>query len=272
MPPALRQRLTSSGASEERRRLKDEAERTARGLAEHARQTDALTNRFGIVGYGKRDLQELAQHAATLIEHKDHLPELLALRRERSDLDAIGFGDFLVRADECRIEPRLLTKIRADFVASRRADRARQTTPEIAKSAGSALEARRKQFAERDRAKIENDRITVKAKLLKRVPFPGSSLGKKRDWTEMALVKSELDKQKRFVPVRSLLARAGRSIRALKPCFMMSPLSLAKFMTPGSLDFDLLVIDEASQMRPEDALGAILRSRQIVVVGGRVGM
>jgi hypothetical protein len=48
---------------------------------------------------------------------------------------------------------------------------------------------------------------------------------------------------------------------------MMSPLSLAKFLRPGQLKFDLLVIDEASQMRPEDALGAVLRCGQLVVVG-----
>ena len=53
----------------------------------------------------------------------------------------------------------------------------------------------------------------------------------------------------------------------MKPCFMMSPLSLAKFVAARNLEFDLLVIDEASQMRPEDALGGMLRAKQIVVVG-----
>jgi superfamily I DNA and/or RNA helicase len=47
----------------------------------------------------------------------------------------------------------------------------------------------------------------------------------------------------------------------------MSPLSIAQFLPPGSATFDLLVIDEASQVKPEEALGAIARARQIVVVG-----
>jgi superfamily I DNA and/or RNA helicase len=53
----------------------------------------------------------------------------------------------------------------------------------------------------------------------------------------------------------------------MTPCLMMSPLSVAQYLprTPGLID--LLVIDEASQMRPEDALGAIARARQVVVVG-----
>ena len=48
---------------------------------------------------------------------------------------------------------------------------------------------------------------------------------------------------------------------------MMSPLSLAKFAAPRALEFDVLVVDEASQMRPEDALGGMLRANQIIVVG-----
>ena len=66
--------------------------------------------------------------------------------------------------------------------------------------------------------------------------------------------------------VRSLLQQAGGAIRALKPCFMMSPMSVAKFL-PRGMAFDIVIIDEASQMRPEDALGALLRAKQIVVVG-----
>ncbi len=48
---------------------------------------------------------------------------------------------------------------------------------------------------------------------------------------------------------------------------MMSPLSVAQYLPPGLLHFDLVVMDEASQLKPEDALGAIARSGQLVVVG-----
>ena len=47
----------------------------------------------------------------------------------------------------------------------------------------------------------------------------------------------------------------------------MSPLSVAQFLPPGALTFDLLVMDEASQIQPVDALGAIARCKQVVVVG-----
>ncbi len=48
---------------------------------------------------------------------------------------------------------------------------------------------------------------------------------------------------------------------------MMSPISVAQYLEPGSVTFDLLLIDEASQVSPVDALGAMARARQVVVVG-----
>jgi superfamily I DNA and/or RNA helicase len=47
----------------------------------------------------------------------------------------------------------------------------------------------------------------------------------------------------------------------------MSPMSCSQYLAPGKIEFDLIVMDEASQIRPEDALGAIIRAKQVVVVG-----
>jgi very-short-patch-repair endonuclease len=83
----------------------------------------------------------------------------------------------------------------------------------------------------------------------------------------MALIKNELEKEQPRIRVRSLFSRAHRSLKTLMPCFMMSPLSLAKFLPSGTAEFDIAIVDEASQMKPEDALGGLLRAKQIVVVG-----
>lgn len=81
------------------------------------------------------------------------------------------------------------------------------------------------------------------------------------------VLQGEVNKVRNIKPIRKLLELAGPAVQALKPVFMMSPLSVAQFLAPDVLDFDLLVIDEASQIKPVDALGAIARSKQIVVVG-----
>jgi len=83
----------------------------------------------------------------------------------------------------------------------------------------------------------------------------------------MALINNELGKKTRHIPIRQLINRAGDALLALKPCFMMGPMSAAHYLKPGQLQFDLVVMDEASQVKPEDALGVIARGGQLVVVG-----
>jgi hypothetical protein len=84
---------------------------------------------------------------------------------------------------------------------------------------------------------------------------------------QLATLRREFEKKSRHLPLRQLVARAGNAIKAIKPVFMMSPLSIATYLAPGSLGFDLVIFDEASQVKPVDAFGALLRARQAVVVG-----
>ncbi|MBW3128135.1 DUF3320 domain-containing protein [Hymenobacter profundi] len=84
---------------------------------------------------------------------------------------------------------------------------------------------------------------------------------------QMLVLKNEFAKKARHLPLRQLMERAGQAVQAIKPVFMMSPLSVASFLPPGAVEFDIVVFDEASQVKPVEALGAIARGRQLVVVG-----
>ncbi len=84
---------------------------------------------------------------------------------------------------------------------------------------------------------------------------------------QVNILKKEFNKKARLKPIRKVMEEAGLAVQAIKPVFMMSPLSIANFLSPGSVEFDLVIFDEASQVRPVDALGAILRAKQLVVVG-----
>lgn len=83
----------------------------------------------------------------------------------------------------------------------------------------------------------------------------------------MPALRREMTRQRGLSPVRVTLKRAGAAVRAIKPCFMMSPLSVAQMLDASMPSFDLVVFDEASQLPAEDAVGAIMRGRQLVVVG-----
>jgi superfamily I DNA and/or RNA helicase/very-short-patch-repair endonuclease len=113
--------------------------------------------------------------------------------------------------------------------------------------------------------KLNRQEIAAKA-ADKEIPI-GMSGPSVKSWTEQQLINNEISKQKRHIPIRQLVKRAGNAMKALKPCFMMSPLSVAQYIPPSSIKFDVLIVDEASQLRPEEALGVIARTNQIVIVG-----
>jgi very-short-patch-repair endonuclease len=198
--------------------------------------------------------------------HGVELSSFISIRQGRQKLSAAGMTDFLSVCDREAVDASRIPGLFDALVAERRAASTRRLQA-FTNNNGDALETRRKVFAERDREKIRADRETIHRRLLSVSPPAGSSTGTRKQWTEMTLLNAEFPKQRRFTPVRQLLSRAGRAIQTLKPCFMMSPLSLAKFIDSKTLEFDVLVIDEASQMRPEDALGGMLRAKQVIVVG-----
>jgi len=96
---------------------------------------------------------------------------------------------------------------------------------------------------------------------------PGIQHGPIRQRTEMGLLNHLLQPGAQSRRVRRIIDRAGRALQQLMPCWMMGPQAVAQFLKPESIKFDLLVIDEASQVRPEDAIGALARARQVVIVG-----
>ena len=84
---------------------------------------------------------------------------------------------------------------------------------------------------------------------------------------EFGVLSRELAKQKRHKPLRQLISEMPTGLTKLTPCLLMSPLSIAQYLDPGTAPFDLVVFDEASQIPTWDAVGAIARGRQAIIVG-----
>ena len=83
----------------------------------------------------------------------------------------------------------------------------------------------------------------------------------------MGFLRGEARKKSRHMPLRRLLKEVGGAVQTIKPVFLMSPLSVAQYLDPEGLKFDLLLIDEASQVRPADAIGAVMRAKRAIIVG-----
>jgi hypothetical protein len=85
--------------------------------------------------------------------------------------------------------------------------------------------------------------------------------------SEIALLMKEAHKKTKHLALRQLFDAMPALLMRLKPCMLMSPLSVSQFLPAGKLTFDLVVFDEASQILPEDAVGAIYRGKQVVITG-----
>lgn len=116
-------------------------------------------------------------------------------------------------------------------------------------------------FAKLERQHLKDNVTCILAGHLAQVPQ--GAMG------EMGVIRGEIAKKRAHIALRRLFEKAGTAIQRIKPVLLMSPISVAQFLPPGSVSFDVLIIDEASQVRPEDALGAIARAGQIVVVGDK---
>jgi hypothetical protein len=132
---------------------------------------------------------------------------------------------------------------------------------------GLQLGGLRTEYARLDASVMEMRRRVVAGLLMLRRPPEGNHSPRTREMTELVLLRRCIGMATRHPAIRDVTARAGRALQALKPCFMMGPLSVAQYLAPGALNFDLVIMDEASQIRPEDAIGAVARGGQLVVVG-----
>ena len=84
---------------------------------------------------------------------------------------------------------------------------------------------------------------------------------------QVGVLRFEIQKKKRIKPLRKLFAEIPQVLQAIKPCMLMSPISVSTYLHPDKFHFDLVIFDEASQLPPAEAIPAILRASQVVVAG-----
>ena len=121
-----------------------------------------------------------------------------------------------------------------------------------------------KKFVELDDLQLLIAQMRIREKLIENLPSDHQLL---KATDEVAILKKELNKKRNIMPLRKLFKLIPNLLMKLKPCLMMSPLSVSYFLETEAYHFDLVIFDEASQIFPEDAIGAIFRGAQVVIAG-----
>ncbi len=135
--------------------------------------------------------------------------------------------------------------------------------PELAAFSGVAHTAIEGEFQNLDR-----ERTRLAAARVRRAHAEAAVAAMNRYPQQTDAVRAETQKRSRHKPLRRLLAEAPDVLTAVLPCWMASPLNVSGLL-PAEPIFDVVVFDEASQVLPEDAIGAVLRGKRLVVAGDR---
>lgn len=118
-------------------------------------------------------------------------------------------------------------------------------------------------FKEKDNEQFKINEVKIREKLMATRPVLGVTV----PGSLVSTLIREGKKKRKQMSIRALLNECGELIETLKPCFLMSPLSVSAFLDTNNIKFDLVIFDEASQIFPQDALGAIYRAKQVIVTG-----
>ncbi len=205
-------------------------------------------------------LDELRENAATWEQEAGRLPEWLEHRRLMRRAEEVGLSPFF---SACRARG-----LQADclFDAFRRAYFARWLGDAYAESmalrsfSGHTWEEIRRRFQELDKQLQKQAVNATFEAVAARLPDPLPA-------SELTVLAREARKKRRHLPLRKLFPLIPKLLLAVKPCLMMSPLSVATYLPRELFRFDLVIFDEASQLPPGDAVGVLLRAEQAVIFG-----
>ena len=122
-------------------------------------------------------------------------------------------------------------------------------------------------FRELDRRSVDSATGRIRNAQLSRPDRPRLLSGDAPGSSELGTLLREVNKKRRHLPLRKLFAVIPTLLPRLKPCLMMSPLAVSTYLDSPDFQFDLVIFDEASQVRPHDAICAIYRGKQLIVAG-----
>ncbi len=257
----LDHRLGATDVRDESQACRDAIQRLRQALDEVAEAIELRTDRFAPdTGFGERpygDLDHWLESASAQLASASQIVRFNQL--EKKAIDA-GIPEVAEAAASRADAGETLVALFEHGCYSTWLEAALRDRPALAQFDGDTQKGIAEKFRTLDKSQFEYNRVRI-------AQLHWEGLPRHHGGGQLGVLRREFQKKARHLPVRTLMGRAGNAIQSIKPIFMMSPLSIAKYIPPGSVSFDIVVFDEASQVRPVEAMGAILRGSQSVVVG-----
>lgn len=208
----------------------------------------------------------LATHLAELQSEAQSLEEWLKFSRWQRDMKSVGFESVVEELLAKKFEPHETVDVVAVHFYRQLFDHLADTDQLLGEFDMTEHERIRERFRELDEWEVKAASTRIRQFQLGRDdrPRPGWNAP---DSSELGILQRETQKKRRHMSLRRLFSEIPGVLQRLKPCIMMSPLSVSTFLQSDELRFDLVIFDEASQVFPWDAIGAIYRGSQLIVAG-----
>jgi len=192
------------------------------------------------------------------------LEEWIDFRNARENCRKSGLTDYISKIDEYHIDKKNIIPIFKKRFFRLWLDTVLPKFPAVLNFRRRIHENTINEFSELDKLQFVITREIIRSRLINNLPqieyFTNG-------FDEIGILKREINKQRRIMPVRKLFREIPNLLLTLKPCLMMSPLSVSLFLEADTYLFDTVIFDEASQVCTENAIGAIFRGKQVIIAG-----
>lgn len=225
---------------------------------------------FQSLFYGTKDdfdsmyLPDLSEKLQSCVDNLAELEEWIDFRECREKCNEAGLEQYISEIVEKHINKELIVPVFLKRFYRLWLDAMIEKKPAIASFRRNNFEETVIDFQKHDLNQMKIARLRVKERLASQLPDI-NRLTSSVD--EIGILKRELRKQRKIMPLRKLFAAIPNLLLTIKPCLMMSPLSVSLFLDADTYKFDVIVFDEASQICTEEAVGAIYRGNQVIIAG-----
>jgi len=210
------------------------------------------------------NILDLSEYLVSCKNNKHQLEEWVDYQSNRKKCAEAGLSPYVDQIDKSIIDNNYIVEAYLKRFYRLWLDQMLLQFPSVKTFRSRIQEQNIREFCALDTEQFKIAQARVRERLVNRIP-DFNAITTSRD--EIGILKREINKQRRIMPLRKLFMAIPNLMSALRPCFMMSPLSVSVFLEAQSYEFDLVVFDEASQVHTEDAIGAIMRGKQVIIVG-----
>lgn len=219
---------------------------------------------FKEIDFSELKLKDLIQFTEIRIDSIDLLEDWIRYRRLEGRAYNLGLGKFMLAIKNENIGDFTFKDLFQKRFFTLWLDQIYKNEPLLFDFDAEAMNTDVTSFRKLDVTSNQLNVLRIKERLESNRNHAINSLAFRR---ELQIIQAEIGKKKRHYPIRKLLNLTAPLFMEIKPCLLMSPLSVSQFLDASAIQFDLVIFDEASQIFSEDAIGAIVRGKQLIVVG-----